>query len=389
MTATTPQCSTIKSRKVMLSEVAHRVSSKVAPEISSDTIWVGADHLIEGDSEIRSWAFTDDPMFPPTFRFAVPEGAVLLHSRNPRKVARTGFSVITGEKLFALQSRDERVLLTDFLLAVLQATNFQNYAVARSGGSVNKFLNWTTLADFEFDLPPLEEQKQLVELLNAKDITRKAYERVLNASLRGREAQTQGAPETNGRSWQQARLGDLGTWYSGATPRATNASYYGGDIPFVTIADLNDGPVKVTQRTLTEGGAEQIGRLAPENSVFLSMYGTIGKTGIARGKVATNQAIAWLECDPSVCLAEFVLAWLGARSGLFDAMGRGATQRNINREMIRGTSILLPPLEAQQQIVNALTGYRELERAVTQAQSSLSELRSRSLDGRTGATNVF
>ncbi len=389
MTTDSSQSPTTAPRRVTLREVAHRVSNKVEPEISSDTIWVGADHLVEGDPEIRSWGITDDPMFPPTFKFAVPEGAVLLHSRNPKKVARTNFALITGEKLFALQSRDEGVLLTDFLLVVLQAQDFQNYAVTRSGGSVNKFLNWTPLAEYEFALPPLEEQRRRVELLDAVDATRDAYVRVIEASLRGRQAQTYEASETDCSSWQEARLGDLGAWYSGATPRATNASFYGGDIPFVTIADLDDGPVESTQRNLTEAGAEQIGRLAPKDSVLLSMYGTIGKTGLARGAVATNQAIAWLECDASVCLPEFVFAWLGARSDLFDAMGRGATQRNINREMIRNTPILLPPLGAQRQIVNALSSFRSLDCAVIEAKSSLSELRSRVLDGRVGGTNVL
>lgn len=389
MTAESLEGSTGTPRRVALHEVAHRVSSKVVPVISSDTIWVGADHLVEGDREIRSWGLTDDPMFPPTFKFKVPEGAILLHSRNPKKVARTNFSLITGEKLFALQSRDESVLLTDFLLAVLQAPDFQNYAATRSGGSVNKFLNWTPTADYEFLLPPLDEQKRLVELLDAVDATRDAYARVIEASLHGRQAQTYESSETDRSSWQEVTLGDLGAWYSGATPRATNASFYGGDIPFVTIADLNDGPVESTQRNLTEAGAEQIGRLAPKDSVLLSMYGTIGKTGLARGAVATNQAIAWLECDASVCLPEFVFAWLGARSDLFDAMGRGATQRNINREMIRNTPILLPPLGAQRQIVNALSSFRSLERAVIEAQSGLSDLRSRVLDERVGGTSVL
>lgn len=375
---------------VRLGDVADRSRNQVESQ-SSVVRYVAGGHFDEGAAEVTRFGVPEDGGMGSTFRYLFEPGDVLMVSASMylRKVAVATVTGVVADKTYVIRTRNLSMLRQDYIPHILLSDDFYEYSMRRASGSMNARLLWKPLADYEFALPPLEEQERRVEVLGAMDATRNAYERVIDASLHGREAQTHGVSGTDSHSWQEARLGDLGAWYSGATPRATNASFYGGDIPFVTIADLDDGPVESTQRNLTEAGAEQIGRLAPKDSVLLSMYGTIGKTGIARGRVATNQAIAWLECDTSLCLAEFVLAWLSARSGLFDAMGRGATQRNINREMIRNTPILLPPLAAQRQIVNALSGYRDLERAVIEAQSSLSELRSRVLDWRVGGTNVL
>jgi restriction endonuclease S subunit len=131
--------------------------------------WVGADHLDEGDLRIRRWSMSDDPLFPPTFKFKFPAGAVLIHSRNPKKVAVAHFSAITGEKIFALASRDESTLLTPFLAYVLQSLRFEDFTHVWMTGSVNKFLNWSALERFEFALPPIDVQCRIVELLGSLD----------------------------------------------------------------------------------------------------------------------------------------------------------------------------------------------------------------------------
>jgi type I restriction enzyme, S subunit len=156
-------------RLVKLGEVAVRVMEKHEASPSLPERWVGADHLDEGDLRIRRWSMSDDPVFPPTFKFKFPIGAVLIHSRNPKKVAVSEFSAITGEKIFALSSRDDSVLSSQFLALVLQSVRFEGFTNEWMTGSVNKFLNWSALEKFEFRLPPIAEQLRIVELLSAID----------------------------------------------------------------------------------------------------------------------------------------------------------------------------------------------------------------------------
>jgi len=156
-------------RLVKLGEVAVRVMEKYEASPSSPEPWVGADHLDEGDLRIKRWSMSDDPVFPPTFRFKFPIGAVLIHSRNPKKVAVAEFSAITGEKIFALSSRDESIFSSQFLAFVLQSTGFGDFTNEWMTGSVNKFLNWSALEKFEFALPPISEQRRIVEAMEVSD----------------------------------------------------------------------------------------------------------------------------------------------------------------------------------------------------------------------------
>lgn len=165
--------------RVRLGEVITRTSKRCIPEVSQSMRWIGADHLEEGDLSVRRWSTTDDPMFPPTFCFSVPSGSVLLHSRNPKKVAILPFDAITGEKLFCLAPVDTSALDHRFLAYQLQSDHFHEFVGRWLSGSVNKFLNWTALARYEFALPPIDEQQRIVQVLSSADGATKSYEKVL------------------------------------------------------------------------------------------------------------------------------------------------------------------------------------------------------------------
>jgi len=172
--------------------------------------------------------------------------------------------------------------------------------------------------------------------------------------------------------WRETTLGEVAAWYSGGTPRAGDARFYGGSIPWAVIGDLQDGQLAATANTITEDGLAQIGgRLAPPGSVLVSMYGTIGRLVIAHYPLATNQAIAWGEGFPDSVTPEYLLRWLYHQRSQLDGQARGATQRNINRRIIREFPILLPPLDEQRRIVDLIAGVDEVIEAAEAARTRL------------------
>jgi type I restriction enzyme S subunit len=101
--------------------------------------------------------------------------------------------------------------------------------------------------------------------------------------------------ENNGlpAGWVLTTLGEAFTWSSGGTPHSTESQYYGGEIPWLVIGDLNDGIVTASQSTITEEGLNNSAtKWVEPNSVLIAMYGSIGKLGIAGIRLTTNQAIA-------------------------------------------------------------------------------------------------
>ena len=84
------------------------------------------------------------------------------------------------------------------------------------------------------------------------------------------------------------KLSDLCFMQSGGTPRRGVDNYYGGDIPWVKIGDidLSEGkPITRTKENITEEGLKSINnRLFEKGTLLLAMYGSVGKTAIA-GKI--------------------------------------------------------------------------------------------------------
>ena len=82
--------------------------------------------------------------------------------------------------------------------------------------------------------------------------------------------------------WKWVTLNDIAEWGSGGTPKSTNPAYYGGNIPWLIIGDLNDGIIKSSTGTITELGLkESSAKKVPIGAILIAMYGSIGKLGIA------------------------------------------------------------------------------------------------------------
>ena len=155
-------------------------------------------------------------------------------------------------------------------------------------------------------------------------------------------------PET----WIWVRVGNVGSWGSGATPPRTNPAYYGGTIPWLKTGDLNDGHIKEVPEYITELALEKTSvRLNPVGSVLMAMYGaTIGKLGILEIPVTTNQACC--ACIPYEGMNnKYLFYYLMSMRQTYIGMAEGGAQPNISKEKIVNSVLPLPPLAEQHRIV--------------------------------------
>ncbi len=99
--------------------------------------------------------------------------------------------------------------------------------------------------------------------------------------------------------WREVRVGDIGTVITGATPKTSEGSFWGGDIPFISPADFSNSSqyVQNTEASLTVRGA-RVGREIPRHAILVTCIGSLGKMAISNYERASfNQQINAVVCS--------------------------------------------------------------------------------------------
>ncbi len=156
-------------RRVKFGDVV-RLSKARSQDPLADGIerYVGLEHLEPGDLRIRRWGSVAEGV---TFTSVFQPGQVLFGKRRAyqRKVAVADFSGVCSGDIYVLETKDAQVLLPELLPFVCQTDAFFDHAVGTSAGSLSPRTNWTSLASYEFLLPPPEEQENIAFLLASSD----------------------------------------------------------------------------------------------------------------------------------------------------------------------------------------------------------------------------
>ena len=157
------------------------------------------------------------------------------------------------------------------------------------------------------------------------------------------------------KTWTWVRLAEIGDWRAGATPPRTNPNYYGGEIPWLKTGDLTDGDIREVSEYITDLALKGTSvRLNPEGSVLMAMYGaTIGKLGILTKPMTTNQACCACIVSPYL-FNKYLFFFLMSNRKEFIKKGEGGAQPNISRTKIIETCMPLPPIKEQCRIVKKL-----------------------------------
>lgn len=369
-----------ESATVKLGEVVKKAQGAYDPHIDPEMKYIGADHIEEGGQPIERWGMTSDSNFPPTFRHTFVEGDVLIHSRNPRKVAVAPHAAVTGEKLFVLRSRDRR-LLDQYLYYVLLTSRFQKFADGRSFGSTNRFLNWGALIDFEFQLPEVDRQREILGILEHAEKAlsmQRTSEYALTQLLRAELDRSFGRTASNA---DQIPICDLGTVITGTTPPTQHREYFGGRIPFVNPGDLGSNKYVVeSEKRLTQDGA-RVARTIPRGSVMVTCIGfSIGKVGISGvEELATNQQInSIISNDPQDSEALYY-AVVAARDRIIGAAAITATPI-LPKRLFEQTRLLWPPEPERRKAALTLGVIDATRDAMTHHATRLQDLRKGLID---------
>ena len=158
--------------------------------------------------------------------------------------------------------------------------------------------------------------------------------------------------------WKEYRLGDVGIITTGKTPKTSVDEYYGGNIPFVTPADINTPYKYVTEtvRYLTDKGLTSIASNSiDEGSICVSCIGNLGYAGIVQKRCASNQQINSITVRNEFD-RDFVYYAIKRLWPLFkNHEGQSTTVSILNKGQFSKITIKCPSLVVQKRISSILS----------------------------------
>lgn len=164
--------------KVCLGDVANERKENCKTNEYNDHI-VGLEHLIPQEVTLTQWAENIENTFTKVFH----KGDVLFGRRRAylKKAAVAPFDGICSGDITVIEAKPNKII-PELLPFIIQNDNLFDFAVEKSAGSLSPRVKWSHLQNYEFELPDLNEQRELAELLWAAEETRCAYKKIIDAN---------------------------------------------------------------------------------------------------------------------------------------------------------------------------------------------------------------
>ena len=333
------------------------------PEANDIERIVGLEHIDPENLHIRRWnSVAEGTSFTRKF---VP-GQTLFGKRRAyqRKVAYAEFEGICSGDILTFEPKNRKVLLPELLPFICQSDAFFDHALGTSAGSLSPRTSWTALQDFEFPLPPLDEQKRIGEILWAADEAIQKYKVSLNSltAFKSKALRVSLRHEST-REMSCAEL-YCNSPRNGFSPK-TNASEVG--CPTLSIGAVRDGKVNPNGNTkYAEISPSDLEKFRLMSGDILVVRGNGNKTLCGKAGLVSEipedcfypDLLIRIAFDEKKILPPFaveqwndplthskLLAFAKSTNGIW----------KINGKDLRQHKLLVPDLDVQKEIVNQLS----------------------------------
>ncbi len=227
-------------------------------------------------------------------------------------------------------------------------------------GGVIKYIKLGNLTDALVELPPIDHQKAIVEILEKeRRILDKRNEEMnaLDDLIKARFVELFGDPVNNEKGWITDTVDNLcKEIYGGGTPSKVHPEYYeDGDIPWVSSKDMKTDILIDSQIKINQMGVENsTARMVPVNSVIMVIRSGILKHTLP---VAINAVPITVNQDLKVfipserILTRFLAVQFKMHEKDILTGVRAVTADNIEFNSLKQRKLIVPSIELQQEYV--------------------------------------
>ena len=295
----------------------------------------------------------------------IPKNTVIMSFKlSIGKVKIVKDDIYSNEAIMAFIPKENILIDKNFLYYSLKSVKWnEGINKAVKGLTLNKNL----MSQKEIFLPDLAIQKEIANNLDSIDnlleLRKKQlfYLKELNKSL---FTKIFGDPLLNDKKeWNFFKIKDIGKIISGSTPSTNIPEYWNGEYLWITPAELNDDSfiINSTNRKLTYLGVKASSLIElPIGTVLLSSRAPIGKVAIVGENMFCNQGFK--NIIPNEKINSIYLYYVfKEKKEYLNFLGRGATFKELSKEIVETISIKVPPIELQNKFAERIEKIEKLK----------------------------
>lgn len=262
---------------------------------------------------------------------------------------------------------DENEYSKKYANYLLNSYIVKNKAELLAAGATRKRISRKNLQSIKIPIPPLVEQRGIAEVLSNVDEAIQRTEAIIEKTEELKQGLmqrllTQGIGHTE---YKQTPLGKIPkTWKVVKTrdiceiivPGRNKPRNFDGNIPWITISDLDDNYVYTSKEDLfiSENEIKKIGnKIIPKNCVVMTCVGKFGIVAINIEKVVMNQQLHAFKCSDKI-IPYFLMTALKRQKNFMQSIASTTVVPYLNKTKCLNIPIPLPPLKEQINISNIL-----------------------------------
>lgn len=262
----------------------------------------------------------------------------------------------TNQALAIIRLKSDLEIDKRFLMLALTTGVTLEQVNKHKGGVAQQNLSLGQLKTFEIPLPPIQEQKRIVAILDQAfadiDKARALTEENLKNARELFESYLQQVFSQRGEDWSQRTLGDLGkvSMCKRILKKQTSES---GDIPFFKIGTFGKKPDAYISKDIYDDFRAKYS-FPKTGDILISASGTIGRRVIYDGEPAYFQDsnIVWIDNDESLVLNDYLYHFYSICDW---NPSKGATISRLYNDDLRAIKISFPSIQRQRELVNKIT----------------------------------
>lgn len=360
-------------------------SKEKSNDFSNDIKYIGLEHL-EKDQGIVGFSSADKVK---STKNAFKKGQILYGRLRPylNKHDICSFDGVCSTDILVFEASNlvSNVLVDKFL----NLPFFIDYVVSNSKGINLPRVSEETVLNTTFPLPPLSEQQRIVERIEelfakldeAKErlqevadsfVVRKAA--ILHKAFTGElTKQWRREKGVSDESWEEKKLGEVGSWLGGGTPSTSREEYWeNGNILWITSKDMKSAVIEDTLMKVNEIGVKNSSANYIEKPALLVVMrsGILRRTfpvAMVKKPFTVNQDLKAIIPDKDDLEFLYWMLLSNEQRILDTCMKNGTTVESINSNALKDLTFKCPTLPEQHEIVRLIDDLLARERAAQQA----------------------